>query len=68
MAKSLCELKKSIRGDLAAYARLVVDHTHVCRRCGRVANRKKLLCKPMRLDDLIVALPLEPSRPPSDAE
>ena len=49
MAKPLCELKKSLAQDFDCFAELVVDATHVCRRCGRAANKKKLLCKPVKL-------------------
>jgi len=49
MTKPLCELKKSLKGDLHAYMKLVRVPTHVCRKCGRVANCKKLLCKPLKL-------------------
>ncbi|MEO8497620.1 MAG: hypothetical protein ABI614_21345 [Planctomycetota bacterium] len=49
MSKPLCELKKSLKGDLAAYILLVRDPSHVCRKCGRVANDKRLLCKPVKL-------------------
>ena len=49
MSKPLCELKKTLKKDFATYVSLVDNPTHVCRKCGRSANSKKLLCKPMRL-------------------
>lgn len=49
MAKSLCELKKTLKKDFDVYVSLVNDPTHVCQKCGRVANHKKLLCKPTKL-------------------
>ncbi len=49
MAKPLCELKKSLKGDLAAYIQLVRNPTHLCRKCGRAASDKRLLCKPIKL-------------------
>ena len=49
MPKPLCELKKSLREDLNAYMELVRKATHVCRKCGRSAKDKLLLCKPARI-------------------
>lgn len=49
MSKSLCELKKTLKQDFGTYISLVDNPTHVCRKCGRVANSKKLLCKPVKL-------------------
>ena len=51
MAKTLCEMKKQLKGDFASYKLLVCDPSHVCTKCGRAANDKKLLCKPERLKD-----------------
>ena len=49
MSKTLCDLKKRLKGDLAAYVQLVNRPTHVCKKCGRVANDKQLLCKPLKI-------------------
>ncbi len=49
MSKTLCDLKKTLKRDLSAYVKLVREPTHVCRKCGRVANSKNLLCKPTKL-------------------
>ena len=49
MTKPLCELKKSLKRDFDGYLQLVNNPTHVCRKCGRSANSKKLLCKPVSL-------------------
>jgi hypothetical protein len=49
MSKPLCELKKSLKGELKIYIELVKDATHVCKKCGRVANDKDLLCKPVKM-------------------
>ena len=51
MSKTLCELKKLLKSDFKSYKKLVCDASHVCTHCGRVANDKKLLCKPERLKD-----------------
>jgi len=50
--KKICKLAKddSLEEDLKAFKKLVVDPTHLCLKCGRVANEKKLLCKPEKLD------------------
>ena len=50
MAKTLCELKKTLKRDFGAFVSLVKSPTHVCQKCGRSANKKKLLCKPLRLE------------------
>ena len=49
MSKSLCDLKKQLKADLSQYVKLVDQPTHVCTKCGRVANSKKLLCKPLKI-------------------
>ena len=50
MGKHLCDLKKSLKTELALFASLVDGPTHICRKCGRVANNKKWLCKPISLE------------------
>ena len=47
--KELCKLKKSLKIDLTAYMLYVNSPTHVCKKCGRAANRKELLCSPKRI-------------------
>lgn len=49
MGKSLCKMKKSLRIDLAEYMLHVNNPTHVCAKCGRAANQKKLLCSPKKI-------------------
>jgi hypothetical protein len=51
MSKKLCDLKKMRRESPGKYARLVAHPTHLCKKCGRVANGKKLVCKPKKLKD-----------------
>ncbi len=50
VSKQLCKLKKSFasKGD-AAYRKLVDNPRFLCRNCGRVANKKKLVCKASKL-------------------
>lgn len=45
--KSLCKLAKSefLTDSLKEYKTLVSKGKYLCRRCGRVAGRKKNLCK-----------------------
>ena len=51
MPKELCKLKKSLmKDDLDAYCKLVDKPTVVCEKCGRVANKKKFVCKPRALN------------------
>ena len=49
MSKTLCELKKTLKRDFESFLSLVDKPTHACRKCGRLANSKKLLCKPVKL-------------------
>lgn len=50
MPKELCKLQKSLlTKKIEQYMKLVDQPTHVCRKCGRVANDKRLLCKSVRL-------------------
>lgn len=51
MSKVLCKLVKDdvLKDDLKSYRKLVQDPTHICLKCGRVANDKKVLCKSEKL-------------------
>ncbi|MDD1783531.1 hypothetical protein LRP49_20360 [Enterovibrio sp. ZSDZ35] len=52
MAKTLCEWKtKEIENGLDDLLKLVKKSEYVCRKCARVANTKKVLCKPIPLKD-----------------
>ena len=51
MSKTLCEMKKLLKSDFVLYKQLVGNASHVCTKCGRAANDKKLLCKPEQLKD-----------------
>jgi hypothetical protein len=50
MSKTLCELKKYLKHDLDAYILLVYQPHFVCTKCGRVANKKKYLCQPQKIE------------------
>jgi hypothetical protein len=50
MAKTLCDWsKKDLEKRADELAKLVRDPTWYCRKCARVANTPKVLCKPRRL-------------------
>ncbi|HSH02736.1 MAG TPA: hypothetical protein VLL52_09480 [Anaerolineae bacterium] len=49
MAKELCKLKKTLKIDISEYMLQVNNPTHVCRKCGRAGNSKKLLCSPVKI-------------------
>ena len=51
MPKSLCKLKKSRKVNTKDTFVLYPNATHVCSKCGRVADSKKKLCKPVKLAD-----------------
>lgn len=50
--KCLCKQVKDdvLEEDREAYLKLVARPTHLCTKCGRVCNDKKLLCKPEKLE------------------
>lgn len=49
MPKTLCDWKKKDIEDKASLLRALVNSpTHFCRRCARVANTTKVLCKPRK--------------------
>jgi len=47
----LCKLvkKKHLKSNFNEYLKLVNNPKYVCQKCGRSANNKKLLCKPIEL-------------------
>lgn len=51
MTKTLCEMKKMLKSDFGLYRQFVCQATHLCTKCGRAANDKKLLCRPEKLKD-----------------
>jgi hypothetical protein len=52
MAKTLCDWKKKdLEQNPARLAALVRDPRFFCRKCARVANTSKVLCKPRKLPD-----------------
>lgn len=52
--KALCKLGKS---ELAEYLPIlcatIAEARYVCRKCGRVADRKALLCKPISISKVV---------------
>jgi len=49
MSKTLCELSQDLEDHLNEYVMLVYQPRFVCTNCGRVANKKKNLCHPTRI-------------------
>jgi Fe2+ or Zn2+ uptake regulation protein len=46
----MCKLRKKVLDDdPEAYMELVNDPHFLCTKCGRVANSKKNICKPVKL-------------------
>ena len=52
MSKEMCKLVKEEfhLKKTKQYAKIVANPQYVCKRCGRVANKKTRLCKPVELD------------------
>lgn len=53
MSKTLCNLKRELKKDMATYVLLVNQPKFVCMACGRVANKKKNLCQPEKIKNLL---------------
>ena len=49
VAKTLCKIKKLLKEDPAKYIKHVKKPKFVCRSCGRVANKRGLLCSPLKI-------------------
>jgi hypothetical protein len=50
MSKELCKHKKTtLKENITLYMTLVNQPTHLCSKCGRAANDKKLLCEPVKI-------------------
>jgi hypothetical protein len=49
--KSLCELVEEglLRNQPQDYKKLVKKPKYICRRCGRVAHKKRNLCRPEKI-------------------
>ncbi len=57
MAKTLCDWsKKDLEKRADALAEIVREPRWYCRKCARVANTSKVLCKPRKLPGLEPAL------------
>jgi hypothetical protein len=51
LQKTLCSLgRKQIEENIADLAEIVCNPKFICRKCARVSNKKKYLCKPAKLD------------------
>lgn len=48
--KTLCSLgRDEIKENLGELTEIVSKPKYICRRCARVATKKKYLCKPVKL-------------------
>jgi len=48
--KTLCSLDRDeIEDNIDEIAKIVSGARYICRKCARVARKKKYLCKPVRL-------------------
>jgi len=48
--KTMCKWDKSdIEKGFDEFRKIVASPTYACGKCGRVANNKKALCKPLKL-------------------
>ena len=58
--KTLCKVdKQEIRDHLDEVAREVLAARFICRKCGRAAAKKRLLCKPVLIDDCLSGGPTD---------
>jgi hypothetical protein len=49
--KMLCRMSRDeIEAHLDELTELVSPARHICKKCARVANKKKVLCKPVKLN------------------
>ena len=52
---TICKLSKSeVQQSLELIAREVLTARYLCRKCGRAAYHKSLLCKPVAMPDISV--------------
>ncbi len=52
---TICKLSKTeIQQSLELLAREVLTARYLCRKCGRAAHHKSLLCKPVPMPDVAV--------------
>ncbi|TWU16028.1 hypothetical protein [Allorhodopirellula heiligendammensis] len=51
--KAICKWdRNTLENALPLLAEQVAHATLICRKCGRAAHEKRLLCKPVRLESL----------------
>jgi len=49
MSKTLCKIKKLRKKDFGEFVQHIRRPKFVCKKCGRVADGKGLLCKPKKI-------------------
>lgn len=53
VGKTICDWsKKDLEKKSEKLRALTINATHYCRKCGRVANTKKALCKAKSFDEI----------------
>lgn len=53
--KAICKWDRdTLESALPLLAEQVVDATLICRKCGRAARDKRFLCKPVKLESLLL--------------
>ena len=50
MGKTMCKIAKELPESKKIILLNIQNHKYVCNKCGRVANKEKLLCKPDIID------------------
>lgn len=58
MSKTLCKSKRTKKIDKRTWNRTVEGATHICRKCGRLADAKKRLCKALKLSRFCGSIPV----------
>jgi hypothetical protein len=49
--KALCDWdKEQLLTEFAKFRAIVIEPRYLCRKCGRVANEKEWLCRPLSLN------------------
>ncbi|WP_170253814.1 hypothetical protein [Acetobacterium paludosum] len=52
MAKTLCKRVKEdyLKENLKEYITMVKEPKYICKKCGRVAEKEEMLCKPKKME------------------
>ena len=52
MANTLCKRVKDdyLKENLKEYIKMVKEPKYICKKCGRVAEKEEMLCKPKKME------------------